>query len=305
MAERGGYRATFEVLLHHPEFVPMGAAAKHCFHALKLLLGASGIAVCYQATVSAVTSLTLEQVTAGEAELEARGWIAREGAVVWLVNGLRYEPHLNPRNPNHRASVRSHLATLPRIPLVARFRDYYAWWLAGQSPPSEADGIDMVSRYDADTIGIPSGSGERRAESGENSTPPPARHPIVDEVGQFTSARTVSVVFEFLEALPSGQSAPSWLAEIRAWRDGLNLAQQRPATEDDIACGLGDYLALPAKDFNRRHVRRFIEKAREDRERPPARAGPRDVAAETRAAARDVSAATAALFRRPSTGTDP
>lgn len=140
--------------------------------------------------------------------------------------------------------------------------------------------------------------GEREREKDRDTPPPPPRDPVLVGLEDFADPRCIAAVLEFLECLPNDTARPGWLAEIRGWREGLTLARNQAASEADIACALSDYVALPAKDFNRRHVRRFVEKAREDRNRP-ARASPGSVAEQTRAAAREVSAATAALFRRP------
>jgi hypothetical protein len=52
-------------------------------------------------------------------------WIEREGVVVWIRNGLRYDPNIRLADPKHRKGVERAIAALPRLPIVLRFCDYY------------------------------------------------------------------------------------------------------------------------------------------------------------------------------------
>lgn len=83
-----------------------------------------------------------------------------------------------------------------------------------------------------------------------------------------SEADTPSPVDRFLEALPPKQNRPSWVAIIHGWESGLGLSLLKPATQGDIETALTDYLAEEGRDFNVAHVRRFVERVRDDRIKP-------------------------------------
>lgn len=128
---------------HEARFRPMSPAAKLSWYTLTATLGASGIAIAYPATVAELTGYSYPEIEAALSELEERGWLRRDGAVMWMVAGL-LEQGLNPRNANHRASVQAHLGALEPIApdLVAAYRVHHAGWLhlqdadgTGDAPP--------------------------------------------------------------------------------------------------------------------------------------------------------------------------
>lgn len=133
---------------------------------------------------------------------------------------------------------------------------------------------------------------ERRAEGEtEQETTTPPRAVVIDG-----DAHGTAIVGRFLEAVPA-RDRDAWAHRVGTWLEGHDIAAG--VQRADVVTALGDYVLLPAKDFNPRHVRKCVERAMLDRTQP-ARASPAgSVAEQTRAAAREVSAATAALFRRP------
>jgi hypothetical protein len=169
-------------------------------------------------------------------------------------------------------------------------------------PPEE-------STNDRRTLDEPS-SNDRRPfptegeEERDRDRTPPLLPPRADDDGleRFSDPQDRDAVAGFLAAAPAAKRS-AWRMRLLGYLDGLDIA--RGVTAADIASGLRDYGLAGHTDYGPAHVRRFVERAMAERLRPPVRAGPPDVAAQTRAAAREVSAATQALFRRPSTGTTP
>lgn len=132
--EKREYRATYTVLRVDPAFLPLSKDAKLYWHTAKLELPVSGIGVCLAHTIAGLASLSLEEAQHAEAELSAAGWLKREGAILWIVNGLRHTPNLKPKDEKHRIHIQRLLKDLPRDnDLVAEFRAYYAEWLEGPS----------------------------------------------------------------------------------------------------------------------------------------------------------------------------
>jgi hypothetical protein len=122
---------------HAAAMLALSPAAKLCWYTLTTaLLGGSGIAIAHAGTVAALTGHELPAVEAALRELEAAGFLAREGAVVWMRAGLASQG-LNPNNPNHRTSVARHLESLAVLApaLVAAFREHYAAWLSPAATP--------------------------------------------------------------------------------------------------------------------------------------------------------------------------
>ncbi len=116
---------------------------------LKIGMGPAGIEPRYPRALleelAAQTGLSVKDIGAALNELEAGGWIRREGNVLWIVGQLEYEPSLKASNPNHRASVQQHVAGLPRLALVGAFiREYAAFF-------PDADAILMAYPMPSDS----------------------------------------------------------------------------------------------------------------------------------------------------------
>lgn len=161
MAERGAYRSIKVVLLDGPDFQRLSERARHAFLVLKMGVGPSGLEVRYPGAleheVGQRTGMPVGAARAAIEELESNGWIRHEGNLLWVIGQLEHDPGLQASNKNHRQSIQNHIASLPRVPLVADFVDTHPSWF----PPSEyslPDGIRMAS-----------GSHPDRANDVENS----------------------------------------------------------------------------------------------------------------------------------------
>lgn len=142
---RGSYRAIHTVLLDGPDYQALTPHAKLVFLTLKLNLGPTGIDVLYPAVVEAQTGLSADQVALAMDMLEHTGWIRRERNLVWIVEGLRYEPSRALSNQNHRTEIAAHLASLPRLAIIDAFRAHYE--------------LDAVPRIPSPPLPIPSANG--------------------------------------------------------------------------------------------------------------------------------------------------
>jgi len=212
MDDRGEHRAIYTVLLNTIEFTQLSPAAQLVWFHLKLMLGATGIDVvpAAEAQLSDTTNLSIEDVgralgelqnplpdgmgnaigngipdgigngignaipDGGSARSEGHGgpWVIRQGSVIWLRNGLAFEPSRSLDNANHRKSVMRHIAWLPKLPVVNDFADYYGLDRPFPGLPDRR-GSPMPSPMPsarASGMAYPiTENGERRTEDGKRS----------------------------------------------------------------------------------------------------------------------------------------
>lgn len=187
--QRGAYLGITHSLFSGPDFQELPGTARWTFVCLKKnMSGSAGIDVWYGAELLArlttETGWTPDVVTADLAILEERGWIKREGSIVWVVEHLRYDPNARASEQNKRTHVRQHLHSLPRRQIVKDFVAHYpdflpadecradglAWALTPDKlPPVESERSPAgVQAESGRTIPIPKATPTpRRAASGE------------------------------------------------------------------------------------------------------------------------------------------
>lgn len=132
--ERGHYRAILTVLIDGPDYQALSSDARLVFLTLKLNLGPSGIDVFYLPVLEPQTGLAPADIERAMTELCDAGWVRRERNVIWIVEGLKYEPSLRLSNANHLPTIQEHLRSLPRLAIVSAFRQHY-----GLEQPAGAD----------------------------------------------------------------------------------------------------------------------------------------------------------------------
>jgi hypothetical protein len=156
--ERGEYRPIYVALVDGADFTKLSKWARALFYPLKLSLGSLGIAAFpgAMAALAERSGLRLDEVDAAVAELEASGWLRREGNVWWLVRGLEFEPTLNANDRKHVAYVQREWQTLPNLPIRNAFRDHYAQFFPASAGPSK--GLDGASEGASMALGSTSPS---------------------------------------------------------------------------------------------------------------------------------------------------
>lgn len=177
------YRGIRVALLDEAAYQALCPEARGVLLALKIGMGRFGIRVEYPVALLerqvAQTGWPAATVTDRMDELERAGWIQRERNVLWVVEQLRDEPSLRVANENHHPAVAEHVASLPRLGIVAAFIAHYRDWfddaealLATYPPPSHpdgmGDGIGVGSRDAEDPTPIPSPITEDRRRKTEN-----------------------------------------------------------------------------------------------------------------------------------------
>jgi len=142
MTRRGTYRGVFSSLIADPDYQQLSPSARLVLLTLRLCpeAGAAAIFRVYLGTVVEQTGLDAGEVEMALVEL-ARSpapespWIYREGPIVWVRNGLRYDPHLRLADKKHRMSVERAVSALPRLAIVASFCRYYQIASPFEAPP--------------------------------------------------------------------------------------------------------------------------------------------------------------------------
>jgi hypothetical protein len=146
MAERGEYRSIHVAMADDPDFLRLSPQARLTLLMLKLTLGPSGINVV-RAMVPELAVLTGygdAEVRAALDELVRDRWIRIEHNVIWIRNGLRFEPSLSLASENTVKGVCRHLRSLPRLRIVNDFAAYYN--LPIPFPELESDEADSSPR---------------------------------------------------------------------------------------------------------------------------------------------------------------
>ncbi|MBU0516878.1 MAG: hypothetical protein KJ621_19155, partial [Proteobacteria bacterium] len=124
---RGKYRSVFSVMFETPEFLSLPADARLALLALRLSPqnNIASIFRLYEPVLVEHTGLSAARVKSALDTLCNTLWIAYREGIVWVRNGLRYEPNFNLNNPKQRKAVENVLLGLPKCSLVKEFCDYY------------------------------------------------------------------------------------------------------------------------------------------------------------------------------------
>lgn len=135
--ERGAYRSVVVAIVDGANFRELDPAHRWLLICLKFVLGPCQIGVidALEHVMSEKTGLSVRVVRAGLVIIEGAGWIKRERNVVWIVDGLRFEPNYDPSDWKHRTAVRQFIASLPRLGIVAEFKAHYAPYFSENHNP--------------------------------------------------------------------------------------------------------------------------------------------------------------------------
>ncbi|HEY2377624.1 MAG TPA: hypothetical protein VGH98_16715 [Gemmatimonadaceae bacterium] len=218
------YRSTFESLADDADFQELTPLAQAVFWSLKLKLGQYGIAVFYKEALPAMhRRATDQQIQQALRELEApklgrsHGWIRTERNVVWIVNGLKFEPSFTITNPNHRTGVVRFVRNLPRLPIVEAFITHYELDAtpAGESPSPSPPPTHPLSYSPSH------GESQEKTKtetSPDNTSPSSSPARVTPLHGRLASENDRAA----LDLLLSAVSNPNtWVADLAASLDGM------------------------------------------------------------------------------------
>lgn len=208
MSERGEHRAIYTVLLQSPEFLELTPEGQLVWFHLKLMLGPCGIDVipAVEAQLEEATNMPSEGVRKGMGDAIDKGFVRRERNVLWMVNGLKFEPSRTVTNKNHRTSIQKHIGGLPKLKIVNDFAEYYG---LEQPFPDVGD----TQSHSASPTPSPSGgdtrsritdNGERITDNGEKTPPDGDADPSPEdwqseEVGNWNGGQVFAAYVEYCQ----------------------------------------------------------------------------------------------------------
>ena len=130
MSDRGSYRSIYSVLLDSPEFRSLSRDAKD---ALKTILltrfnNMAHIFLCDEGglvTIAAQMGVDIDVLQKALQELRETEWIYFQDNIIWIRNGLRYNPGINLTGQKHRQGVINILKSLPKSDIIIKYCEYY------------------------------------------------------------------------------------------------------------------------------------------------------------------------------------
>lgn len=127
MTRRGVYRSIYSMIFDDGDYQKLTTrerlvliTARQCHSA-----GPAAIFRYYASVLADQVGCTPAQVKEALAALAAGGWVVFDDTVLWVRNGLRYEPTMTLANPKHRVAIADWLAALPKTEVVVQCCHYY------------------------------------------------------------------------------------------------------------------------------------------------------------------------------------
>lgn len=144
---RGEYRPIYVTLFNGKDYRALSPDGKLILLTIKGVAGAMGIRVwpAIADALAEMTGMSSARSRRAFTELIVAKWIEYEDGILWLVRGLEFEPQVS-HGDKHQRWVRNEVAGLPRVPIVDRFRAYYAHFFADTPSTESGKGIDTLSK---------------------------------------------------------------------------------------------------------------------------------------------------------------
>lgn len=140
--DRGDYQGIYEALFYGKDFRKLPERARHLLLTMRLTMGPTGIKAIpgFLGVYSELTGMPGEAVLTALQALTPGQWVEQDDNVYWVVRGLEFATGLEVGNRHHRKFVQRHVASLPRLPIVARFQEHYPEWIEGAVPSVPEEG---------------------------------------------------------------------------------------------------------------------------------------------------------------------
>lgn len=213
MSRRGTYRGIYSSLPDDPEFQALSPHARLVFYSLRCCAQAGPACIFryYLDVVSAQSGLSGKETRRALSELQAAGWIAIEEPVLWIRNGLRYDPSVSLADPKHRKAIVRALEALPHLEIVLTFCDYYDFVRPFTRPL-----VRPLVRGGLEPGRLKSPEEEYRVPSTETETE--TEPPVVPHPGD-TAASQLTIPPPLLERVPALATWPTVAALVALWND--------------------------------------------------------------------------------------
>lgn len=125
--DRGMWRAIYCSLWDDPDFQSLTSGEKLLL--LNLRTTRLSNAIClypyYIEAIERQTSLSKSTILSALKKLAESGWIEIEAGLVWVKNGLRYDPNITMSNERHAIFIKREIGSLPKLKIVKDFCTYY------------------------------------------------------------------------------------------------------------------------------------------------------------------------------------
>jgi hypothetical protein len=124
--KRGTYRSMHTSIFDDPGFNQLTSPARHVL--LTLRLSSPNLACIYRLHLPVLASNTgypLDTLDIPLKELVKQGWIEWDGWLVWVRNGLKYDPSVSLINPKQADGVKNVLLGLPKCQMILNFCNHY------------------------------------------------------------------------------------------------------------------------------------------------------------------------------------
>jgi hypothetical protein len=264
MKARGSYRATWESIDDDRDWRRLSPLAKATFDTLKRRLGQYGIDTVAVESLPRIINCSVDDLETALRELETpkpdrpRGWIKREDDIIWIVNGLRFEPTLfvegEKPNQNHRSAARKHgqhLYQLTRAAVVVEYMAYYALGAPDGMGDAIPHGIPKAAGMGGGMVG---GITESESES-ENEN---------DTESESDARARLTPPAEQKPAKPSVTDLPADVLEFGArFYRGAPAARRRKIADQLRRLARGDGVQYKGATIRAGSVERLARKCRE------------------------------------------
>jgi len=235
------YRAVSAALLDSPEFQDLPSYTRWVYVVLTATLGPSGIEERYPAALTqelvARVGGSARKVTRALDELEAGGWIRREGRLFWCVRQLADDPFHKPGGDAMK-SIAAHVKGLPDCGLTREYRAFYRRWLEGLLEGLEEggeEGLDTLPETGSREEGVGNRENGKGKEKEKREAPVRgASHdarPLRASHDQLPTTLARSQVSD-IPAPAEPLSSQEIVRRKQAWKTGLREARQQRGGEE-------------------------------------------------------------------------
>ena len=124
---RGVYRAIYTSIWDDTDFKKLSPETKLVLLNLRTspLSNMPAIFPFYLEAIHRQTGLPEAVIKEALLALQKDRWIVIEEGIIWIRNGLKFDPTISLNNKKHLSAIKSFLQSLPKIKLVKDFCDYY------------------------------------------------------------------------------------------------------------------------------------------------------------------------------------
>jgi len=129
--DRGSWRAIYSSLWDNPDFLKLSPEEKLVFINLRTspLSHMPCIYIYYKEAISKHTGLSVDVIDRVlhrlSDSLSHNPWITYRDGIMWVRNGLKYDPNISMKNERQVIAIKNYLKTLPPSTIIEEFCNYY------------------------------------------------------------------------------------------------------------------------------------------------------------------------------------